>query len=207
MVITEEKSTIREPKQARSIQTKEKILDTAYRIFCAKGYYSTSTNEIAKEAGVPIGSVYSYFKDKDTILLEILRRYHEEFEKSTGELMLSLESYRSDMRSWLRKLLQELIRIHESGKELNREMQILSYSKPEVAALLKDQMEGSRRAALGFIDKVKEEIHYPDIEAAATVAYDTISAAVHRIVFEENVISDERIIEACVEEIYRFLVE
>lgn len=196
----------RTPKQARSIQTKEKILDAAYRLLCSKGYYNTSTNEIAKEAGVPIGSVYSYFKDKDTILLEILRRYHEEFEKATSELTLSLEAYRSDMRSWLRQLFKNLIRIHESGKELNREMQILSYNIPEVAALLKAQMEGSRRTALNFINQMKDEIRYQDIEAAAIVVFDTMSATVHRIVFEKNDISDERLVEACIEEIYRFLI-
>jgi AcrR family transcriptional regulator len=206
VVTTEEKHSIREPKQARSIQTKEKILDAAYRLICAKGYYNTSTNEIAKEAGVPIGSVYSYFKDKDTILLEILRRYHEEFVKSTEELTLSLEAYRADLKEWLRKLIESLIRVHEAGKELNREMQILSFNKSEVAALLNDQMEGSRKTTLNFLNQMKDVIRYPDIEAAAIVAFDTISASVHRIVFERNDISDERIIEACVEEIFRFLI-
>lgn len=206
MVTTEEKHTIREPKQARSIQTKEKILDAAYRLICAKGYYNTSTNEIAKEAGVPIGSVYSYFKDKDTILLEILRRYHEEFVKSTSEMTLSLETYRSDIRKWLRKLIENLIRIHKEGKELSREMKILCYNKPEVAALSKVHMDSSRQATFDTLYQMKDEIRYKDIEAAALIVFDTISTVVDRIVFEKSDISDERIIEACIDEVCRFLM-
>lgn len=203
MIATEDK--IREPKQARSILTKEKILDAAYRLFCAKGYYNTSTNEIAKEAGVPIGSVYSYFNNKDTILLEILQRYHLEFDKSNNELSLELETYRTDMKAWLRQLLENLIRIHESGRELIREMEILSFSKPEVAALLKSQQEDSRKVTLVLLKQMKEAIRYADIEAAAIVVYDTISVTVHRIVFDGCEISRERIINACVDEVHRLL--
>jgi AcrR family transcriptional regulator len=207
VVNTEENHSIREPKQTRSIQTKEKILDTAYSLFCAKGYYNTSTNEIAKEAGVSIGSIYSYFKNKDTILLEILRRYHQEFAKSTEDLSQKLEAYRSDMRAWLRHLIDNLIRLHENGRELIREMETLSFSKPEVAALLRNQQEESRLATLEFLRRMKDDVKYPDLEAAATVAYDTISVVVHRIVFDGCEIGRERIIKACIEEVYSFLAE
>ena len=65
---------LREPKQSRSIKMREKILDTAYDIFCKKGYFNTTTNEIAKTAQVSIGSVYFYFKDKEAILLAVQER-------------------------------------------------------------------------------------------------------------------------------------
>jgi hypothetical protein len=53
---------------------------------------------------------------------------------------------------------------------------------------------------------MKDEIRYKDIEAAALVVFDTISTVVDRIVFEKNDIDNERIIEACIDEVYRFLM-
>ena len=71
----EAEKAVRKPRQKRSIETKEKIVSAAYQLFCEKGYYNTTTNEIAQVANVSIGSLYSYFKDKDTIFLEILERF------------------------------------------------------------------------------------------------------------------------------------
>ena len=66
--------TVRQPKQKRSIQMKEKILSAAMQLICDMGFFETTTNEIAKAAGISIGSLYSYFSDKDTILAELLER-------------------------------------------------------------------------------------------------------------------------------------
>jgi len=46
------------------------------RCFAAKGYYATSIQEIAEEAGIAKGLVYFYFKSKEDLLLSALRHYH-----------------------------------------------------------------------------------------------------------------------------------
>ena len=58
------KNKIREPRQERSIDKKNKIIETAYEVFSTVGYYNTNTADIAKKAGVSTGIVYGYFKDK-----------------------------------------------------------------------------------------------------------------------------------------------
>ena len=50
----------RVPKQKRSIAKKNLIKRTALLLFSEKSYANVSTNEIAKTAGVSIGSLYSY---------------------------------------------------------------------------------------------------------------------------------------------------
>ena len=64
---------VRVPQQARSRRTRQRILDAAIESFETLGYDETTTAEIAREAGLAIGSVYDYFRDKRAILLEILR--------------------------------------------------------------------------------------------------------------------------------------
>ena len=66
---------IREPIQKRSIEKKEKIIESGFELICEKGYYNTNTAEIAKNAGVSTGIVYQYFKDKHDILIDALKKY------------------------------------------------------------------------------------------------------------------------------------
>ena len=66
---------IREPKQKRAIEKKEKIIEAGFNLICKNGYYNTNTAEIAKVAGVSTGIVYQYFKDKYDILIEGLEKF------------------------------------------------------------------------------------------------------------------------------------
>ncbi|SHK12682.1 transcriptional regulator, TetR family [Anaerocolumna jejuensis DSM 15929] len=197
---------VRRPQQERSIKTKEKILDAAYRLFCEKGYYNTTTNEIAQVANVSIGSLYSYFKDKDTILLEILDRYNDSFFKVHDKLSRDMELYKSDLRMWFRRLIEGLIEVHQISKELNCEMNILCYSMPEVAAVQEKQREKTWQMTLQCFQAYKEYIKVEDIEAAAIVTFKLISAVVDQIVFGKNDIDNERILQAGVEAVYKFLI-
>ncbi|MGI0494577.1 TetR/AcrR family transcriptional regulator [Alkalinema pantanalense CENA528] len=71
-------STIRrKPHQARSQERVNRILDVAEALFVAQGYAATTTNEIAKQAQVPIGSLYQFFSDKKAIVQALTVRYNE----------------------------------------------------------------------------------------------------------------------------------
>ncbi|MCE1252432.1 MAG: TetR/AcrR family transcriptional regulator [Anaerolineae bacterium] len=58
------KHTPRRPTQARSIQTYEKIMGAGEKLFIRDGFHNILADDIAREAGVSVGSFYSYFKDK-----------------------------------------------------------------------------------------------------------------------------------------------
>lgn len=147
-----ENQAVRKPQQKRSKLMAEKILDTALALFCEKGYYNTTTNQIAREAGISIGSLYSYFKDKDTVFLEILTQYHQNFltvfDRIKSEINQSI--YGQDKKEWLRILLNDLIALHLSVKTLNRELKSLYYIKEEVKTVMDEQTEKIRAAAWEF---------------------------------------------------------
>jgi AcrR family transcriptional regulator len=50
----------------------QKILESAIETFAEKGYASTSTNEIAKKAGVAEGTIFRHYKTKKDLLLAIV---------------------------------------------------------------------------------------------------------------------------------------
>ena len=67
----------RRPKQARSQKRYDDILDIASNLFLEKGFNSTTTNEIARRAGISIGSLYQYFNNKEAIVDALKTRYTE----------------------------------------------------------------------------------------------------------------------------------
>ncbi|MBQ9490337.1 MAG: TetR/AcrR family transcriptional regulator, partial [Lachnospiraceae bacterium] len=64
--------TVNEPKQKRSIETRNKILEVGSMLILQKGYHNVTTDDIARAAGLSTGIVYHYFKDKKDILLVAL---------------------------------------------------------------------------------------------------------------------------------------
>jgi AcrR family transcriptional regulator len=69
--------TRRVPQQDRSRKRYDKILDVATRLFSEKGFERTTTNEIAARAGMSIGSLYQYFRNKEAIVTALMDRYME----------------------------------------------------------------------------------------------------------------------------------
>ncbi|GGP16945.1 TetR family transcriptional regulator [Oceanobacillus neutriphilus] len=182
-------------------------MEAGLKLFSEKGYYDTTTNEIAKVAGVSIGSLYSYFNDKDAIFLSILDSYHKKFlsffhEKDED---LSYELYTSDIRQWLRNLIVKLLDIHESVKTLNREMNIMYYSKPQVARIMDTQTERIRIMTMSFIARSENNVY--DMEATSAIIVDFISAVIDRILYKENDNLDkDNIIEAAVDVLAKYLI-
>lgn len=209
--------SVREPKQRRSMQKKQLVIDTARELFCKTGYYNTTTNEIAKAAGVSIGTLYSYFTDKERILLELLGQYNDYFYRSF-EFIDTQENamlFKENPHLWFRMLIENLIRVHEPQAAFHQELEVLYYSMPEVAAVMDAQTERVRLAALKIIKEYQEDpaakmikAVCSDLEAASVIAVDFINALVDRVVFKEHPIGQERIIDAGAEAVYRiFIVE
>jgi len=67
----------RQPRQARSQERVNRILDVAAELFITEGYGATTTHAIATRANVPIGSLYQFFPDKAAILQALALRYGE----------------------------------------------------------------------------------------------------------------------------------
>lgn len=54
--------------------TKEKIFDSAYKLFAIHGYEGTSLSQIANEVGIKKPSIYAHFKSKEEIFTTILEK-------------------------------------------------------------------------------------------------------------------------------------
>lgn len=62
----------RVPVQARAWLKYQAVLGAVPRVLKREGYAGTTTDKIAVEAEVPIGTLYQYFQDKDAIIASYL---------------------------------------------------------------------------------------------------------------------------------------
>lgn len=77
---------------------RELILAAAQEIFFAKGYYNTTSEEIAKRAGVGKGTLYQYFDSKMDIFMEMHRLYIKTFSEKMSELVQDDASFEDNLR-------------------------------------------------------------------------------------------------------------
>ena len=74
------------PRQRRSRQLVEDILEAAIRVLSREGASRFTTARVAETAGVSVGSLYQYFPNKEAILF----RLQTDEWKRTGDLMHSI---------------------------------------------------------------------------------------------------------------------
>ena len=60
---------------AESTATKDRLVETARKLFWHQGYSATGVAQILKEAGARSGSLYYFFPTKEELLREVLERY------------------------------------------------------------------------------------------------------------------------------------
>ncbi|MCE1195187.1 TetR/AcrR family transcriptional regulator [bacterium] len=61
---------------------RRRILDEAKRMFAGDGFERTSMGTVAERAGIPVGSLYTYFDSKETLLGAIIEEGWAEFATS-----------------------------------------------------------------------------------------------------------------------------
>ena len=68
------------PTQARSRARLRLVMDVADELLSREGADSFTTTRIAEAAGIPVGSVYRFFDDKETIVEALAVRYWRDFD-------------------------------------------------------------------------------------------------------------------------------
>lgn len=143
---------IRIPRQKRSIEKKNNILEAAYKIFNEKGYNNTNTVEIAKEAGIATGSVYAYYKDKKDIFLEVLGKYSNSI---TVFVMEKLEQIPQDedLLDIIKTVIRTSIECHKIAENLHDEIMALSFVDADVKKYFKKLQEELMHKVLEQLEK------------------------------------------------------
>lgn len=93
-------------KQQRSQDRRKKILRAATRVFGDRGVHATTLTAVSRAAGVPLASLYDYFRDKTQLLAAVPQANFEEFYTSSDALLASIEDPVERVRSFFLHTLQ-----------------------------------------------------------------------------------------------------
>lgn len=200
-------SKVRIPKQDRSIQKKKRIAETSLALFCRNGYHATTTNEIAREAHMSIGSLYEYYANKEAILLEILDDYFEDFLDHQDSLteLFTKQIHASDKRLWLRSVINQLVISHQASLDFNKELHYLYFSISQVREICDKQKAHLRKIIFNSLSEIRDQLIVTDPEAAAVVFMDMLDSLIDRVILYPLPIKRERIVEQGINAICLFL--
>ena len=96
---------------------REKILSAAKSLFIEQGVNGTTIAEIAKQAGIAKGSVYSYFKSKQDIVIALMNQMIERGQHQLEELMLSSEA---TQQALIEKYIAQELSLMSEERALNQ---------------------------------------------------------------------------------------
>jgi len=186
----------------RESKAKKKILQVADGMFKRVGYASLNVNEIAREAGVSIGTLYYHFPEgKLSILMEIRSRIFDQYEKVFAE---RLDKERIDEASsfdeGLEWLLETLIGIHREERLVLAAMDaevlsnLASYDRVAESVVVEELMESDARPVVGVLEALlrrhpEEGLTLKGREAKVNKVVDVL---IHRFVYVESMFGSER---------------
>ncbi|WP_433227267.1 TetR/AcrR family transcriptional regulator [Actinomadura formosensis] len=89
----------RRPAQRRSAERFERLLDACAELLAEHGFEALTTREVARRAGVPIGTLYQFFDGKSGLLYELAMRNLAILDARVRERLAEREGDRP-VRTW-----------------------------------------------------------------------------------------------------------
>jgi TetR/AcrR family transcriptional regulator, cholesterol catabolism regulator len=136
---------IQERQDGVAANTREdQVRAAALRLFKEKGYHATSMRDIAEAVGINKGSLYSYIRAKEDLLIPV-------FERAMGVLLAQIEQITADPSLSPTERLQRAIHAHVTAVADNLDVLTVYLSEWRQLAtesLAKNRMQRERYAAL-----------------------------------------------------------
>ncbi len=131
---TQKSQRIRQSPKLPAEERREQLLCAAHDLFLQKGYLATTTDEIARKAGLTKGALYFHFKSKEEIVLTMVRQIVDDFLREEAALVgrnlspeqLMFEMQRIDEQMPMKRARQnltlfiEVLKVPRVRKEVDR---------------------------------------------------------------------------------------
>jgi AcrR family transcriptional regulator len=201
------RDTVREPVQKRGKEKKAAIIVTARRLFNERGYDAVTSNLIARESGVSIGTFYSYFKDKKGVFLEVARDYFDDVVAELSSAVKAVAGKEQSHAETIDHLIGAIWKSHQSDRILQREIVILSLKDDDVRALMDANDAMMDDVIRWLLELYADSTGVDDREAAVRLIRDTVHEVIHRMVLSPGRIDPERVLAQLGRMILRYVSE
>ena len=185
MKASERTATRRAPKQQRSRQTVEAVLEAVQRVVRRHGAEAITTNRVAEAAGVSIGSLYQYFPDKQAIFMALHDR-HVDGVRCVIERTMT-DCTLASVEEFTGELVERLANVHSEDAELH---EIISSAVPGGA----DGFKSALRATFErVISPTRQDRYATEVtERMLFVLPQMVEALVHGVAHPKQAISRAR---------------
>ena len=165
------------PRQQRSKATVDTILEATARVLKKHGFDGLSTNAVAAQAGVSIGSLYQYFPNKEALVAKLIDRHMEDMNAAIFAELTRVAVM--PIAQAARAVVELTIRAHSVDIDLHR---VLTEQVPRIGKLarLRELDEICHRMVAGLLAARKGELAIADPDLAAFILVSTIEAVIHR---------------------------
>jgi AcrR family transcriptional regulator len=184
--------------QQRSRLTVDALLEATARILLKEGYDRASTNKIAAEAGVSIGSLYQYFPSKEALVAAVIERHIGEMMQLVREALAKAAAL--PIREATRALVKVMTDAHRVNPRLHR---ALVEQVPRVGQLEKIQDIDREAHALvhRYLEAHRDALAVADLELAAFICVTTVESLTHAaVVYRPEAVRDGKA-EAFIDEV------
>ncbi|HQO01719.1 MAG TPA: TetR/AcrR family transcriptional regulator [Spirochaetota bacterium] len=203
---------LRVPKQKRGIKTKTRILKAAIKLFAKKGIHGTNTKEIAAKAGVSIGSFYSYFSDKKTLLLDVLDDFLKQIYAKIWESEItdrSAHEFNGDYDSLyaeIRGIVMHVMEAYDLSPEFHRQTHALRYSDPDINRLYEEDRKREIQQIQRILGLIDNRMRIRDPDAAAIVIHNAVESVAHTAKFLGSSTEEKRLISELTDMLYYYII-
>ncbi|GAB3249524.1 TetR/AcrR family transcriptional regulator [Chitinimonas naiadis] len=135
------------------VDTRDRILESAARVFAQKSYQGASLDEVAADAGLTKGAVYWHFKSKNDLFFALLdSRFQQEYDQHLPEA-LARESAHVDPKDSMKELLAGVLdRVKHDPDWPRLFLEFMGQARdPEVRNRLSSAYQDSWRMSAGLI--------------------------------------------------------
>ena len=167
---------VRPPRQGRSQQTLERLLQAAEALLEDKGFDDVSVAEIARRARSSVGSFYARFADKTAALRALHERFCEEA-YATADGALAPERWRgATIAEIVSATIAFLVRVHRERRGLFRAVIVQALSDPDFKEREQKLGRYVNEGVCALLHARGDEISHPDPRIAADFAMRQLSA-------------------------------
>lgn len=161
------------PRQLRSQETLDRVLDAAEVVLEDKSFGETTVAEIMERAGVTVGAFYRRFADKDALLYLLDERFFGEI-RERGDELLTVERWRgASIQDVLTAFASGAVQIYRSKRGIIRSLFLRARVDPVIQATSRQLNEHFiQRLQLLLADASRrDEITHPDPDRAIALGF------------------------------------
>jgi len=165
----------KEPVQRRARETVDAILTATELIVREQDFERVTTNEVARRAGVSVGSLYQYFPCKQALIMAVAERREAEIARLVDTALCRAASM--PLREGVRIVVATTLEAHVADRALHRAVsrQVLRMGALERLAECKRLFSFTDRVA-EFFEQRRSELRVPDPRLAAFFVVQTVEA-------------------------------